>query len=330
MWECKYAGEPVDYRFIWLRFIKKIWIIPIAMIIGALIVTLGHYLSRTIENGGRVYQTTSIFYLDFAEKEDGSEHEFINYYTWGELIHSDYFIDNLDEALGGKYPREQLIKAVSANIESDVRYLYVRCTTTVPENSLEIASALEPIVIDFAKEQKEFDEIKLSTKGDSYIDSTKLRLGNAAVLGIVLGLVISVVAVLLSIVLDTSIYIPATIERRYGLKTLGAECMSEYTVNCDCLLGTSAKVAYVSVDGSETVPDFGDREVVNIGNILSETSAAKLAGECDVLVLGVKACARNDKMFERVVEELARLGIKITAVVLCDADDKFIKSYYKC
>lgn len=330
MWECKYSKEPVDYRFIWLRFKKKIWIIPVAMLVGAIIVIGGHYLSRTIDNGGRVYQTESVFYIDFAEKGDGSEYEFINYYTWGELIHSDYFIDNLYSALDGKYTREKLISSVSATIESDVRYLYVRVTTTVPADSLEIAAAFEPLVVNFAGEQKEFSEIKLVNKGDTYIDSTKLRIGNAAVLGLVLGFVVSLVVVLLIIVLDTGIYIPATIERRYGLVSLGAECMSEFSINCDRILEGASKVAYVSIDGDKDNPDLGDREVINAGDILSDASSITAIENCDALVLGVKAGTRNDKMFERHVEELARLNIKITAVVLCDADEKFVNAYYKC
>lgn len=329
MWECKYSKEPVDYRYIWLRFKKKIWILPLAMLIGAIIVTAGHYLSRTVENGGRVYQTTSVFYLDFAEKGDGSEYEFINYYTWGELIHSDYFMDNLYSALNGKYSKEQLIKAVSATIESDVRYLYVRCTTTNPSESLEIAAALEPVVISFSNEQKEFDEIKLSDKGDTYIDSTKLRFKNAVVLGLVLGFVVSLVGVLLAITLDTGIYIPSTIERRYGLPTLGAECMSEFKINCDRFLKDAGGVSYVSVDGDKDHPDFGDISVMAVGDILSDSEALNSIKEGSALVLGLNAGAKNDKLFERNVEELARLGIKISAVVLCKADEKFIKAYYR-
>lgn len=329
MWECKYAKEPVDYRLFWLRFKKIIWVLPLAIIIGAVFVVLCHYADKMISNGGRTYETTSVFYLDFAEKEDGSEYEFLNYYTWGELIHSDYFMDSLFSALGGKYSKDELMGAVSANIESDVRYLYVRVTTNSKEESLEIAKAFEPIVISFAGEQKEFNEIKLSDKGDTYRDSTKLRIANAAGLGAVLGLFIALVVILLMYTLDTAIYIPATLERRYGIKTLGASCMSEYKLNCEVLLENAGTIAYVSVDGDSDVPEFAGKKVKSITGVLDSKDAIDEVKNCDALVLGVRAGKKNDKILERYLDEFNRLGICVSASVLTKENEELIKAYYR-
>ncbi len=38
MWETKYAREPIDYRLFFLMLLKKIWVFPLAAIIGALFV----------------------------------------------------------------------------------------------------------------------------------------------------------------------------------------------------------------------------------------------------------------------------------------------------
>jgi len=330
MWECRYAKEPLDFKLLWLRFRTKIWMIPVAMLIGALLVLMCHYISRVSANGGRYYETTSVFYIDFATQENGDQYEFINYYTWGELIHSDYFMDSLYDSLGGKYTKEQLIGYVSATIESDVRYLYVRVTTHSSEQSLEIAKALEPIVEGFADTRKEFNEISVSDRGDTFRDSTKLRIKNACILGAVLGLFVILFVTALISVLDTNIYIPATLERRYGIPSLGAECMSEFKINCEHFLGDAHKIGYISIDGDENVPSFGTGiETVSVSNLLEDSSAADIAKTCDVIIIGVKAGRKNDKMLERYLDELSRLGISVTALLLNDADDKLIMAYYK-
>lgn len=329
MYEVRHAGEPVDYKLIWLRFKKKIWMIPVAMIIGAVLVMGCHYFSKMIENGGRLYETTSMFYLDFAASETGEGYEFINFYTWGELIRSDYFIDNLEESLGGKYSRDKLIKSVSATIEADVRYLYVRCTTNSPEESLEIAAALEPIVLSFADEQKEFNDIKLTDRGDTVRDSTKLRFANAAGLGASLGLLTVIVALYVRVITDMGIYVPSTIEKRYGIPVLGAPFMSEYRTNCEKLLEGASKVAYIPVDTDE-MPDFGNEvSVVTVKDILTNPAAVKTVTDCDAVVVGVSAGRGNDKLLERNLEELARLNISVKALTLCGADEKLINSYYR-
>lgn len=329
MHEVRHAGEPVDYKLIWLRFRKGIWMIPVAMIIGALIIVGCHYLSKMIKNGGRLYETTSVFYLDFATDETGAEYEFINYYTWGELIHSDYFIDNLYTDLGGKYSRDKLIASVSATIESDVRYLYVRCTTNSSDESLEISAALEPIVISFADEQKEFNEIKLADRGDTFRDSTKLRIKNAIGLGMALGLFIVIIALCINVVIDTGVYVPATLEKRYGIPVLGTTFMSEYKINCDKLLNKAESVAYIPVDTDEKVT-FGDGvRVLEITEILTNPQAVKQVTDCDAVVVGVGAGRRNDKILERTLEELARLDISVNALLLCEADEQLINNYYR-
>lgn len=329
MGEIRYAKEPVDYKLAWLRFRKKIWMIPVAMLVGALLVLACHYFSKMLEKGGRTYETTSVFYLDFATAADGSEYDFINYYTWGELIHSDYFIDSVYTALEGNYSREYLIKAITATIESDVRYLYVRCTTNSEKESLEIAQALEPVVIEFADTQKEFNEIRLSDRGDTILESTKLRLANAAGLGAALGLFVILFILCVYITVDSRIYIPATIERRYAVRTLGAECMSEYPVNCREFLGGLKKLAYVSVDGKEAPSFCTDVSTVTVGGALEDSKAVEIIKACDGLVIGVDAGKKNDKMLERYLDEFARLNIKVTAIVLTEADEKLINSYYR-
>ena len=329
MWECRNANELIDYKLIWLRAKPKIWIIPLAVVLGAVLILGIHYLDKMIDHGGRVYETTSVFYLDFAEASDGSQYDFINYYTWGELIHSDFFMDALYEALDYAYSKDDLLGIVAATIESDVRYLYVRCTTNSAEESLKIAKELEPIVISFADEQKEFTDIKLVDRGDTIRDSTKLRLANAAGLGAVLGLLLSVLGILAVVVADSSVYIPSTLEKRYSIPVLGSPSMSEYMMNCKLMLEEVDNIAYVSIDGENEIPDFAGKSAVLIEDSLSNEDSIRKIKSCGVLVLGVEAGRKNSKIIERYIEEFRRLNIKVSALVLNHVDDRLIKAYYK-
>ena len=44
MWECNFAGERMDYKLFWLRFVKKIWLILAAAAVGALLIGGSYYL----------------------------------------------------------------------------------------------------------------------------------------------------------------------------------------------------------------------------------------------------------------------------------------------
>lgn len=333
MWECEYSREPVDYRLLWLRFLKKIWIIPIAVLAGIVLVGACHFYARTGARGGRTYQAESVFYINYAEDAQGEAYDYYNYFTWGEVIHTDFFTDYVYEEMGGEFSKEEITSYITATIDSDVRYLYVRCNTHSQELSMRLASIMEEAVPKFAGIRKEIETIEIAKVGDFAKDSSKLRLGNACFLGGSLGFGIAVFWILIVLITDTAVYIPATIEKRYHIVCLGAPFMPEFASNWKYLLKESVKIARVFVDEDFQDKEFsiqGDkmREIVNCRNPVEHPEELDRIRACEKVLLVLKAGCKNDRVFRRLLEQLGRQDIRVTAVVLDPADEKLLSAYY--
>lgn len=332
MWECDYAKEPVDYRLLFLRLLKKIWILPLAALLGAIVIGGGYYFGKMVIGNGRTYQAETMYYIDFAQDDSGSEYEYLNQYTWGQVIYNDSIMDRVEALLGGAMSREEIVASTVATIESDVRYLYTRCVTASPELSLKLAGAVETAVVEFAQTQKEFQSISVVNKAKEAPDNSNIRTCNATVLGGVIGLFAAILAWLIMAVTDTSVYLPSTLERRYHIPSLGAPSMKEFEENCKHFLGSEKKVflvpgddeyhpeePLVKMDGTEFV--MGENPVEHPEAIEEYKSAA--------VVLYVKAGAKNGKRVERTIDQLARCQVRVVAIMLANEDARLIRAYYR-
>lgn len=334
MWECERSREPVDYRLLWLRFLRKAWIVPLAVLAGIVLVGSAYFYSRTGARGGRTYQAESMFYLDFAENAQGEEYGYYNYFTWNEVIHTDFFMDYVREEMGGELTGEEIASYVTATVDSDVRYLYVRCNTHSPELSVRLAAIMEEIVPQFANLRKELQAIELAKAGDSAKDSSKIRMGNAFFLGGCLGFGTSVLWLLIALTVDTAVYLPATVEKRYHIACLGAPFLPEYAPNWEHFLKGASKTAMVFVDEDRPDEEFvvqggAGGEIVTCGNPVEHPEELEGIRQCDAVLLVLKAGCKNDKAFERLLEQLGRQDVRVTAVVLARADKKLLSAYYR-
>ena len=337
MWECECGREPLDYRLIWLRFLRKLWILPIAVLAGTILVGAVYYYSRTGARGGRTYQSESVFYIDFAENAQGEEYDYYNYFTWGEVIHTDFFLDYVYEEMKGEYSHEELASYITATVDSDVRYLYVRCNTHFPELSVKLSSIMETIVPQFAEIRDEFETIEVVKKGDEAKDSSKIRLGNACFLGACLGLAVAMFGILTVLILDTGIYLPSTIEKRYLVVCLGAPFLPEFAPNWQLYLKDALKVALVRVDEGDSMEGFpitdvsavANPEIILCQNPVEHSEELEKIRNCDRTLLCLKAGRRNHEAITRLLEQLGRQGIQVTASILISADEKLISAYYR-
>ena len=334
MWECECGREPLDYRLIWLRFLRKLWILPIAVLLGTMLVGAIYYYSRTAARGGRTYQSESVFYIDFAENSQGEEYDYYNYFTWGEVIHTDFFLDYVYEEMKREYSLEELASYITASVDSDVRYLYMRCNTHSPELSVKLASVMETIVPQFAEIRDEFESIEIVKKGDTAKDSSKIRLGNACFLGACLGLAAAVLSILAVLVLDTGVYLPSTIEKRYHVVCLGAPFLPEFAPNWQLYLKDALKAALVRVDESDSsewlLPSSMTKpEIIICQNPVEHPGELEKIRNCDKTILCLMAGRKNHETFTRLLEQLSRQGIQVTAAILISGDEKLISSYYR-
>ena len=330
MWECDYAREPVDYRLFWLKMLKKIWILPVSALAGFVLIGAVYYMSKLCFGNGRTYQAETMYYIDFTLDSAG-DYTYLNQYTWGEVVKTDFFVDYLEEGFGGAVSREAIMEASYAGVESDVRYLYTRYKSRDREQALKGDKLLEEAVVAYGEAQKEFNSITVIKAATEAKDVSNIRLLTAAVLGACVGLFAAVVVLLVRETVDTSIYVPATLEKRYHVPALGAASMNEYEANCKAILVGFGKVCVVpgdeSIDASE-VKVYTNPAAIPCANPIVDPREIEMLKDAECVVVAVKAGAHNGKRLERTLEELGRINAHVAAFVLVDEDEKLIKKYY--
>ena len=366
MWETKYAREPIDYRLFFLKLLKKIWIFPLAAVIGAVVVGGVYCLVNFGIKDGYKYRARTIYYVTYADDASGNEYDYYNYFTWQEVIHSDYFTEGLSKAMGGSLSKDEIIANTLATVESDVRYLYTKSTAGSIDEAIRLEKEVEKLMLAFPDGKKEFESIVIVDEPgeDDTEDVSLIFVKRAVIFGAVIGLIAAVIISIFYACVDTSVYLPSTLEKRYGIPALGALSMKEFEANVREFLGDKKKVAVIKADttpekikqvysgeegdvsldirsmkklishnGEDSLIDAlsGDFEKVVFEDIFSDKTEENVYSkikECDAAVIIAKAGAHNGKKIERIIEQLARQEIKPAAFALAGEDEWLIRSYY--
>lgn len=326
MFECNFSHEPVDFKLLWLRMRRKIWMIPVSMILGAAFV-LGFYLTVRLAIMGRSYTVENIYYIDFAEDSSGKQYDWVNQYTWSSLADMNVFIDAVFSDLSGEVSKDVIRKSSDCTIEADGRYLYMRVTTNSAELSKRISGSYEKALFSFCGEHKEFKEIKCEHKGEVF-DSSNLRITELCIVGAIAGVIVYILLFVLVSMSDSAVYIPSTLEKRYNIPTLGCQSMPEFNDNCKFFLHDAESVALVYVDKEHEDIEILGPKVKEFENPCIKEGLMDEIRECSGAVVLVKAGTKNSKMIERVLEQLSRQEIKVFATALVGEDSDYIKRYY--
>ncbi len=344
MWECNFAKEPMDYKLFWLRFVKKIWIVLAALVLGACVVGIPYYLVNITFGEGPEYQITSEYYLDYAEDGSGATYEYFNYYTWSEIVDTDEFLAILKDVLPDEmFINDNELRAYTdATVESDTRYLTTVVSTEHPDKTEIVARAMEKAIIWFAQNQKELNSARVITAPENAtISYPDVRCGRAIILGAVIGVFIGLLYVSVMLICDSSIYLPSTLERRYGIKAMGCESFSETKNNICYQCKDVKKAAFLwtdtkSIKESESLitlikDTLSDAcEIVkNEKDVLAKDFDFENLRKTDKVFLMVKAGAHNGKKIERMIEQIKRQDIEISGAFLYKEDKKLVYHYYK-
>lgn len=344
MWECNFAKETIDYKLFWLRFAKKIWLVAVATILGALLVGGPYYFVNVTIGEGPSYKIVSEYYLDYAEDGSGATYDYFNYYTWSEIADTDEFIGILREELPEEMfaSADTLRKYTDATVESDTRYLMTTVLTEHPDKTVEIARAMEKAILKFADGQKEFTSVKVVT---APVDAEKtypdVRPVRAVILGAVLGLFVGLVGVCAYIICDSSIFLPNMVEKRYKIKALGCQEFSESKNNI-CYAMESAKTLAIVGAGDLDCDKASDAKKY-IQEILTDKCEVVLmkedviSGEFDFeklrkfdrVIFLIKAGGKNGKKIERAIEQIRRQDVNLAGAFLFGEDKWLIKRYYR-
>lgn len=357
MWMGK---EPFDLRLTVLRMIRNLHIIAGITLLGTLLFGGGYYVKNVWLQKETTYEVTSTYRVSYVEEPSKSGDYYINEMTWNTYVDSKEFLDavyaHLQEitiALDSQFVNsaQELATMIDARLASDVHVPSTVVTTTSDCWTIWIAQAVEAAMVQELVEQNEqVAAIQVidpaMTASEVVPDVRPLR---AFVLSGVLSLFFAVVWFLLKEIGGDGIWLPSTLRRSYGLKTVGTINSPELVSNLEHIFENCAKVAVCSInvevhspeiieilqkkladdatmkqcDGRLKNIEWVSRRVPVVGSEFCDSMR-----ECDGVLLLVKSGDYGGKYLESVLEYWNTQDIKVTAALLWNADEWLIRMYY--
>lgn len=349
MREVYYGKEPFDLRLTVLRMLRRLHIIAIAAVLGTVLFGGGYYVKNVLLRSEHMYAAKSIYRVEYDMNEDTAVAViYINDMSWNTYIGTQNFIDaiqrrleqfNRENSVQITVSDEELRSVITAVLESDLRVPFTIVTTESPEKSVRIALAVEAVMTEeFPGWIREVAGISVMDSGDTAEEVIPdVRPVRAVVLSAVLSCFFAVIAVLLKETGDDSIWLPSSIWKRYGLKTVGTPESRELAENIACFFEGRQRIAVCavqeSVDSAEVLKKLSQKAGGLSGwfavpSPVSHPEVCSRLREAEGILLAVRAGAHAGKQLEYVKEYLEQQDCRITAAVLTDADERLIREYY--
>ncbi|MDD2970564.1 MAG: hypothetical protein PHE02_00335 [Lachnospiraceae bacterium] len=340
MWESKSQNEPADLKLLAIRFFRKIWILLLAIVTGAVVCGTGYYVKHVLLAPAPEYVAHSMMYVDFVRGE-GQEPKYYTFNTagWSGFVKTDEILDKAMEVLG-KDPvaqqfstvitKEEMRASVDASVDADYRVVDLLVTNTDPHRAVVIAHAVEQAFPVFGDSMQEIQQIRVLTSADTakrvWVDTATWR---AVIWGGILGGLLVFFILLIRVTLDDSVYVPETLRRRYGYPVLGVMLASDNRKNAGNQFREQLQRqleenrAYFCGDAPYLEIKTGKAE-----NIFTNPELLSQLNAYEGAVLIVPSGAQNGKLLEETMGQVEQRGKQILGMILTEGDEHLLKAYY--
>lgn len=259
MWEASYGKEPFDLRLTALRLIRNLNMIFALTVLGTLLFGGGYYVKNVLLGPAPAYSVTSTYKVQYVAEPAQAGDYYINETTWDSLVHTEAFLQGVQkhlqelaaEGIASELSMESLSAMLTAKLPSDWHIPTTTVVTEQPEKSMLIAAAVELTM------EQEFVEMMGSEVASVQVLShgtaaeevlPDVRPFRAFVLSAIISLFFITVVFLLKETGDDSIWLPATLRRRYGLRVLGTLESPELAENISYFFRGKKRIAVCTVD----------------------------------------------------------------------------------
>ena len=297
-----HRDETLNLRCFYLKLLRKIWIVPLAAIIGAC-VALGIYTLVTVTYGpARTYKADARLYVSFAYDENkGTQVDHYNAYTWQHMLMptDDILIPIITELMangvivveddgpvanygdGKAITKEQLLSSINADTPSDVRLMLLSAENEDKELADLILRASVKSLEKYGSTNTAFDSIKCLSIDDAKLVTYSDRSFAAGLFGAIAAAVVAILAMLLIHAIDDAIFVQEDAEKRYSVNVLGITCkkLDEFFANeLIAAFGKAtegaSQVAVISVDSIDN-EKVSEKDTETIKAIISDSEAAE-------------------------------------------------------
>ena len=309
--------EGVDLKLVLLLLLKKIPVVIISALAGALLcgALYGIWHSRAL--GRREYEARSQYYITFEEIEDKTFFDYYyNGYTWNDLLSSDLILGYAMGLLPEGYERSYVDDCVEAEILSDVRVL----TTTVKAKEAEevrlLQRAIEQAVIHYAEDGEKLDHIEVIRSEEAVPEEIADHMLRAAVTGAAAFALAAVLVLLLLFAVQDAVYLPQELEERFGVPCAGIECK-------DQRLREELARNEERLCGDGTYPVWPMQELLGAGRKVYDDIREKGG-----VILKVPQGRANSKRLSRVFHNLKLQDCPVIYAKITEADERLVRLYY--
>lgn len=354
MLEAQYGREPFDLRLTVLRLIRNIHIIILVTALGTVVFGGGYYVKNVLLVTSHYYRAVSTYKVEYTDEPSKSGDYYINEMSWNTYVKSGDFLNALTETMEEMdiqhVEQQELAGMLSATLASDIHVPSVTVTTESADLSIEIERAVEKaMTVCFAESNPQIREIKVIDQAAGAEEvKPDVRPVRAIILSAILSCFFSLILYLIYETGNDGIWLPASVRKRYGLKCVGTIDSRELWTNIEYIFRDMKKVAVCTVESESDPKAIADilsdkamkcqDKTENIGHARTEwipvpapvicPESAQCMRETDGVILSVNAGSHAGKKLERVLEFMAEQDIDITAVLLNDADEWLIRTYY--
>lgn len=308
-----YMEQGIDAKRLFLVLGKKLWLIFAAAVLGAALGAGMYKIVTTITNGEPEYRASADYYISFY----GEGADYYNAYTWDGILRDDPIVDYALTLLPENITKDMVKNAVSGEMLGDYRILTVHVNAETKEKADQIAEAYEKALWNFGQEMTLLDKVELWSKEEATLFDKHNKTGNAAFLGMLLGTLLVSFVLLFYYVLQDGFYIEKDAERRFALPVYG-------------LLTKKADQRQKKLYEDNLAFVFGKKELPlwNAEKLPQSEDYERLRKE-EAILLELPWGRDNGRQAERVLRQLEIQRCSVKGIVITEAEDWFVKTYYR-
>lgn len=365
----EWMQEGMDLRLTLLLLVRKIGYIIGAGIFCSLIAGGIYLLTHVVWASAREYRAVSRYYIDFTVDENGDRaYDYYNAATWNDVAASDPILDYTMEQLPAGYDREAVQNAVFCEQPSDYRIITTTVTTHDPAQTEAIQKATEASILHYGDVMEEFEKISVIMSSQTELVALDLHTVKVFVLGGMAGVLLMLVWLVFRIILDTSVYVESTLERRYGYPVLGV-FFAGRDGKASGMQGAGQQKGKKAVEGragkhkraeerfavekerkvnfayfgsgEQVIVPLWDKETEAVARAAGQAGCKSCAGllehpelcetlrQADGVILAVKSGRDNGKQIDKAVSLLRKQNCKITGTILYNVSARLYRAYYR-